>query len=90
MLAATGADGEDTEEIVQHLRAVEGVEIAALFKAYEGEVRVSLRSSGPINVQSAAGRLGGGGHRRASGLTYEGSIADAIVAVREVLVAEGL
>jgi phosphoesterase RecJ-like protein len=90
MLAATGADGEDTEEIVQHLRAVEGVEIAALFKAYDGEVRVSLRSSGPINVQSAAGRLGGGGHRRASGLTYEGTVADAIAAVREVLVAEGL
>lgn len=90
MLEATGADGEDTEEIVQHLRAVEGVEVAALFKAYDDEVRVSLRSSGPVNVQSAAGRLGGGGHRKASGLTYDGTVADAIAAVREVLVAEGL
>jgi phosphoesterase RecJ-like protein len=90
MLAECGADGEDTEEIVQHLRAVEGVEVAALFKAYEGDVRVSLRSSGRINVQSAAARLGGGGHARASGLTFEGSPADATVAVREVLKAEGL
>ena len=46
MLAECHADGEDTEEIVQHLRAVEGVEAAALFKAYDGAVRVSLRSGG--------------------------------------------
>jgi phosphoesterase RecJ-like protein len=90
MLAACGADGEDTEEVVQYLRAVEGVEVAALFKAFDGEVRVSLRSAGRINVQAAAARLGGGGHARASGLTFEGSTADAIVAVREALLAEGL
>jgi phosphoesterase RecJ-like protein len=91
MLAECNADGEDTEEIVQHLRAIECVEVAALFKAYDGEIRVSLRSSnGRVNVQAAAARLGGGGHRRASGLTYEGTLPDAIVAVREVLEAEGL
>src|ERR1700736_3713425 len=71
MLRVCGADGEDTEEIVQHLRAVDGVEAAALFKDYEGAVRVSLRSSGKINVQAAASTLGGGGHFMASGLTYE-------------------
>src|ERR1700730_6698861 len=38
MLDEAGADGEDTEEIVQHLRAVEGVEAAALFKDYDGAV----------------------------------------------------
>jgi phosphoesterase RecJ-like protein len=90
MLAATGADGEDTEEIVQLLRAVEGVEVAALFKDYDGDLRVSLRSNGRINVQSAAGRLGGGGHFRASGLTYPGNVKDAIGAVRAALEAEGL
>jgi bifunctional oligoribonuclease and PAP phosphatase NrnA len=90
MLADAQADGEDTEEIVQHLRAVEGVEVAALFKAYGGEIRVSLRSGGRVNVQAAAARLGGGGHRRASGLTFEGTLANAITAVREVLAAEGL
>ena len=90
MLARFEADGEDTEEIVQHLRAVEGVDVAALFKAYEGDVRVSLRSNGRVNVQSAAGRLGGGGHFRASGLTFVGGVDDAIAAVRDALVAEGL
>src|SRR5471032_792220 len=90
MLALCGADGEDTEEIVQHLRAVEGVEAAALFKAYEGAVRVSLRSSGRVNVQLAAATLGGGGHFMASGLTYDGDLQAAIAGVREVLKAEGL
>ena len=90
MLKACGADGEDTEEIVQHLRSVEGVEVAALFKAYEGEVRVSLRSTGRVNVQAAAARLGGGGHFRASGFTFEGPVEAAVEATRGALRAEGL
>ena len=90
LLKECGADGEDTEEIVQHLRSVEGVEVAALFKAYDGEVRVSLRSTGRINVQAAAARLGGGGHFRASGFTYEGPVEAAVEATRQALKAEGL
>ena len=90
MLEKFGADGEDTEEIVNHLRSVEGVDVAALFKDFEGDVRVSLRSSGRVNVQTVAGRLGGGGHFRASGLTYTGSVADAVDALRDALRAEGL
>ena len=46
MLAQTGADGEDTEDTVNTLLGQEGVDVAALFKAIEGEIRVSLRSSG--------------------------------------------
>jgi phosphoesterase RecJ-like protein len=90
MLAACNADGEDTEEIIQHLRAVEGVEAAALFKDYDGAVRVSLRSSGKVNVQAAAATKGGGGHFMASGLTYPGDLSAAIEGVRAALKAEGL
>lgn len=91
MLDACRADGEDTEEIVQHLRAVEGVEVAALFKDYDGAVRVSLRSSGKINVQAAAAALDGGGHFMASGLTYpEPDLRKAIDGVHAALKAQGL
>ncbi len=90
MLKQTGADGEDTEDMVNVLRGQEGVEVAALFKFYDGEIRVSLRSSGRVNVQAAAARLGGGGHFRASGLTMHGSLNEAIVAVDAALSAEGL
>jgi phosphoesterase RecJ-like protein len=90
MLAECDADGEDTEEIVNHLRSVEGVEVAALFKDYDGDIRVSLRSSGRVNVQAAAARLGGGGHFRASGLTFLGTLPDAVKGVDHALTAEGL
>ncbi|HZO93024.1 MAG TPA: DHHA1 domain-containing protein [Candidatus Baltobacteraceae bacterium] len=91
MLRECDADGEDTEEIVQHLRAIEGVEAAALFKDYEGAVRVSLRSSGRVNVQAAAAMLGGGGHFMASGLTYpERDLQKAVEGVHAALKAQGL
>jgi bifunctional oligoribonuclease and PAP phosphatase NrnA len=90
MLAQTGADGEDTEDMVNVLRGQEGVEVAALFKAIGGEIRVSLRSSGRVNVQAAAKTLGGGGHFRASGLTCYGTLQAAFDDVDAALVTEGL
>jgi bifunctional oligoribonuclease and PAP phosphatase NrnA len=90
MLAQTGADDEDVEDIVNVLRGQEGVEVAALFKAIGKDVRVSLRSNGRVNVQAAAARLGGGGHFRASGLTHSGPVAQSFAAVDDALVAEGL
>lgn len=90
MLRECGADGEDTEDTVNVLLGQEGVEVAALFKAYDGELRVSLRSSGRVNVQAAAANLGGGGHFRASGLDFKGNLDQAIAAVDEALEAQGL
>jgi bifunctional oligoribonuclease and PAP phosphatase NrnA len=90
MLEQTGADGEDTEDMVNVLRGQDGVEVAALFKAIGGEIRVSLRSNGRVNVQAAAKALGGGGHFRASGLTCYGTLQTAFDEVDAALVAEGL
>ena len=39
----------------------------------KGEFNVSLRSLGKIDVAKIAQKLGGGGHRNASGATYKGS-----------------
>jgi phosphoesterase RecJ-like protein len=90
MLEQTRADGEDTEDAVNTLLGQDGVDVAALFKAIDGEIRVSLRSGGRINVQATAQRLGGGGHFRASGFTYHGSLPDAFLTVEAALVAQGL
>ncbi len=89
-LAACGADGEDTEDMVNVLLGQEGIEVAALFKAYAGELRVSLRSVGRVNVQKAAASLGGGGHFRAAGLDFQGTLDQAIAAVDAALVQQGL
>jgi phosphoesterase RecJ-like protein len=78
MLARAGARPEDTENLVNIPRAIDGVRVAVFLKALsDGAVRVSLRSRGDVDVQSVARTFGGGGHRNAAGCTIEGSFAEA-------------
>jgi len=70
--AATGAGEEMTEGIVDHLRSVEGVEVAAVVRdrvgGEAGEKKISLRSGMPgIDVSQIARDFGGGGHVKAAG-----------------------
>jgi phosphoesterase RecJ-like protein len=47
------------------------VDVAALIRLKDdGRVRVSLRSTGRVNVAELAGRFGGGGHFGASGCDF--------------------
>jgi len=73
---ATGASDDETEGIVDALRSVPGVEVAALARPRgDGRVRVSLRSDG-FDVSAVAGLQGGGGHRQAAGFTASGTIEE--------------
>lgn len=82
MLQAAGAFPEDTEDMINIPRAIEGVKVAVFFKALApGTVRVSLRSKGPINVQKLAATFGGGGHEHAAGLTFHGNLQQARAAI---------
>jgi phosphoesterase RecJ-like protein len=71
---AAGADEDETEAIVDALRGVEGVEVAALVKEQSdgARTRVSLRSEG-LDVSAIAARRGGGGHRQAAGFSTDDS-----------------
>jgi len=72
------AGPEDTEEIVNIPRSIEGVEAVAFFKQWQpGEVRVSLRSRGTVDVRAVAVAFGGGGHKYAAGCTLTESLEDA-------------
>ena len=65
----------DTDGIVTQLRAVEGVQIALLFKEIEPtKVKVSLRAKGAQTVNHIAQHFGGGGHSKAAGCLVEGSL----------------
>jgi len=68
--AAVGAGEEETEGIVDSLRSVGGVEVAALVKEQSRgpRVRVSLRSNAH-DVSEIAALRGGGGHRLAAGFS---------------------
>jgi len=69
-------DHSDTEGIVDFPRTLRGVEAVALFsETPDGKVKVSLRSTGRVNVERVASRFGGGGHRAAAGATVPGPLA---------------
>ncbi len=73
--ARTGAQREDAEGLIDHVRAIEGVVVACVFEEAEPELtRISLRSkSEHVDVNAIAGEFGGGGHRAAAGARITGS-----------------
>ena len=72
--ARHGLIGADTEGLVDMPRMIEGVEAVALFSEVEaGKVKVSLRSTGRVNIDGVVSRLGGGGHPHAAGVQLRGS-----------------
>lgn len=65
--------GEDVlpENAANALCTIQGVQVAALFhEMADGNMRINLRSNGPLDVQKLASRWGGGGHPAAAGLTH--------------------
>lgn len=78
---------EDSEGLIDMIRAIEGVEVACFFEELEsGEIRVSMRSKNPaIDVCEVAKQFGGGGHTMAAGIRTEGTLDGVREAVLEVL-----
>jgi phosphoesterase RecJ-like protein len=70
----TGADTSDSEGLIDHIRAIEPVEVACLFEEMEPELtRISLRSKNEkVNVNEIAALFNGGGHKAAAGARIPG------------------
>lgn len=74
----TGARPDETDGIINELRAVRGADLAVLLREEaDGEVRVSFRAREGIDAASLAEQFGGGGHRAASGATLPGPLSEA-------------
>lgn len=73
-----GSVPEDTEGLIDTIRAIDGVTAAAFFEELgDGRVRVSLRSKSPkIDVSKVCGLFGGGGHKLAAGARVSGTLAE--------------
>jgi phosphoesterase RecJ-like protein len=68
---------EDYEVVIEHLRNLQGTRVAVLLRELEdGTVKVSLRSSGSVNVARVASEFGGGGHEKAAGAVIAGGLAE--------------
>ena len=70
----TGAESNDTEGLIDHIRAIEPVVVACVFEEFEPELtRISLRSKNPnVNVNEIAAQFGGGGPQAAAGARIPG------------------
>ena len=77
-MRSCGASGEDSEGIIDSIRDIDTVEIAALLReSDDGLIRVSLRGKSSADVSKIATRFGGGGHRLAAGCTMQPPIDQA-------------
>jgi phosphoesterase RecJ-like protein len=70
-----GAQPDDSEGLIDHIRAIEPVIVACVFEEIEpGLTRISLRSkSEKVNVNEIAQQFGGGGHPAAAGARIPGN-----------------
>ena len=79
MMAQAGATSEDTDDIAAFLGQIEGVLHTATIREHEGgEFRISVRTKADLlNATKVCARLGGGGHKAASGCTVKGTVEEA-------------
>jgi phosphoesterase RecJ-like protein len=90
MFARTGTSNADTENLINFLRRLKTVRVAAILRE-EGPdfYKFSLRSFGDDNVQQVAATFGGGGHKNAAGGSISAPLAEAKARLIQA-VADGL
>ena len=85
-LKEIGITMDDTDELINTLRATRDADVAVLFKELEdGRWKGSFRSKGATDVGSIAQLLGGGGHRLAAGFELAMPFDEAVETVRKAL-----
>ncbi len=86
---SVGMKPEDAEGLIDTLRSIQGVVVAAAFEELsgpDGKVRLSLRSKDPrIDVGQVCAKFGGGGHALAAGARLRGPLADAKARIFQAL-----
>jgi phosphoesterase RecJ-like protein len=72
----TGTSAEDTDNFVNFVRSVKGVEVAVLFRQTgAAQYKISLRAKGRVDLSGLAASLGGGGHKNAAGGVLDGTFS---------------
>lgn len=90
----TGTTAEDTDNFVNFVRSVKGVEVAILFRQTNtAQYKLSMRSKGRVDLSGLAQSFGGGGHKNAAGGVLDGTFAevkDRVIGEVEKIVASHL
>ncbi|MDA3885085.1 MAG: bifunctional oligoribonuclease/PAP phosphatase NrnA [Candidatus Delongbacteria bacterium] len=68
---------EENEPVLMTLNSIEEADVFLFVRrADEGKLKISLRSDSDFNVSDFAGQWGGGGHKNAAGMRYNGSFEE--------------
>lgn len=81
-LAEIDAKSEDADEIIDVLRNISGVEMAAYLEERENGIKVSMRAKTYGNVAEICKRYDGGGHVKAAGCTLKTSMEKAYSVIK--------
>ena len=79
MAAELGVEPDDNEGLIDTIRAIQGVIVAAFIEELptDGKIRVSLRSKDPrVDVCKICQQFRGGGHTLAAGARIRGAVAE--------------
>ncbi len=85
-LEKTGCEYNDTEGLISFPLSLNDVDVAIIFIEREGKIKMSLRSKTDFDVNLLARRFNGGGHQKAAGAWYDGSIEEAVKNVMETAI----
>ena len=61
-----GITAEESNAFINHLLVLDNIKVACMFREDSGNIKLSLRSHGQIDVGKIADALGGGGHSHAA------------------------
>lgn len=85
ILARTGAQEDDVDNLSALPRKIQGVDIGILIKEQPGVCKISVRTSQKWEANRICSLLGGGGHARAAGCQFQGTVAEAKQAMLDAL-----
>jgi phosphoesterase RecJ-like protein len=72
-----GVRAEELDGLAEHPRSVAGTKMAIFFRDLgHGQVKISFRSTGEVDVNRFARQFGGGGHAKAAGALVSGTLEE--------------
>ena len=81
-MAAINAHPEHADEIIDRLRDIDGVEMAAYLEERENGIKVSMRAKTTSSVVEICKRNGGGGHAKAAGCTIDDTMENVFALIK--------
>ena len=89
ILSENNIPGRDLNGVIDQLRFTNGVEVAMfIYDLPDGSKKVSLRSVNAVDVNKIANEFGGGGHKKAAGVTMKGTMHEIINNLSEQISAQ--